>query len=372
MRFAVLLVAPVPPSVELTAPVVLAFAPAEVPVTFIESVQLPPATIVPPVKLTEPLPATAVGVPLQVFDRLLGVATTNPDGSVSVNATPLKAVAPLGLLIVNVKEVVPFRAMVPTPNALLIVGGATTVIVAVLDVAPAPLSVELTVPVVLLLSPAVVPLTSTVTVQVAGLAAIVPADKLTEPEPATAVTLPLQVLTRLFGVPTTRPAGKVSETARPVSPIVFGLLIVNVIVVVPFNGIVAAPNALLIVGGEATVIVAFAVLPVPPFPELTVTLLLFTPDVVPITVATTVQEFPGVAMDAPPSEIVPEPLTAVTDPLQVLVGTGGFTTTIPLGKLSINVMVVSAPGFAAGFVIVKVTVVVPPTGIDDAPNALAI
>lgn len=49
----------------------------------------------------------------------------------------------------------------------------------------------------------------------------------------------------------------------------------------PFNGILAAPNALLIAGGPTTVIEAFDVLPVPPLVELTVTLLFFTPPVVP-------------------------------------------------------------------------------------------
>ena len=102
-----------------------------------------------------------------------------------------------------------------------------------------------------------------------------------------AVTEPLQVLLKPFGVATTRPAGKLSETASPVSPIVFGLLIVNVIDVVPLSGIVPAPNALLIVGGEATVNDASDVLPVPPFPELTVTLLFLTPEVVPVTFTVT-------------------------------------------------------------------------------------
>ena len=376
VRLAVLLVVPVPPSVDVIALVVLLFVPAVVPVTFTENVQDDPtageAARVPPLKLTLPLPATAVMVPApQVPDRPFGVATTSPADRVSVKATPLSVLAVLGLVTVNDNEVLPFSGMLDVPNTLLTVGGATTVRFAVFDAKPAPLSVELTTPVVLLLTPAVVPCTSTVT-EHEVLAPTVPPDKLTDPPPATAVTEPAQVLTRLTGVPTTRPAGSVSENASPVKPIVFELLIVIVRVVVPFNGIDAAPNALLMVGGDATVIDARAVLPVPPFPELTVTLLFFIPDVVPITVATTVQEFPGVAMDAPPSEIVPDPLTAVTDPLQVLVGTGGFTTTIPAGRLSINVIVVSAPGFAAGFVIVKVTVVVPPTGIDDAPNALAI
>jgi hypothetical protein len=41
----------------------------------------------------------------------------------------------------------------------------------------------------------------------------------------------------------------------------------NVRVVVPFNGIVDAPKAFTIVGGVATVSGAVAVLPVPPFVE---------------------------------------------------------------------------------------------------------
>ena len=60
--------------------------------------------------------------------------------------------------------------------------------------------------------------------------------------------------------------------------------------VAPFSGIVAAPNALLITGGEATVTFAFDVLPVPAFMELTWTLLFLTPPVVPVTFNETVQE----------------------------------------------------------------------------------
>src|SRR5438105_6991051 len=61
---AVLLVAPVPPCVEVTAPVVLLFAPAVVPVTSTENVHDDPATgaavSVPPDRLIVPLPANAV------------------------------------------------------------------------------------------------------------------------------------------------------------------------------------------------------------------------------------------------------------------------------------------------------------------------
>ncbi len=49
----------------------------------------------------------------------------------------------------------------------------------------------------------------------------------------------------------------------------FGFWMVNVSEVVPFNGMLAAPNALVIDGGVATVKLAEAVLPVPPLVEVT-------------------------------------------------------------------------------------------------------
>ena len=66
-------------------------------------------------------------VPPHVFASPFGVATTRPAGSGSVKATPLSAVAALGLVSVNVSVVVPFTAMLAAPNALAIVGGPTTV-----------------------------------------------------------------------------------------------------------------------------------------------------------------------------------------------------------------------------------------------------
>ena len=50
INVAVFDVAPVPPYVEVTAPVVLSKVPAEVAVTVTVSVHVPPATIVPPLK----------------------------------------------------------------------------------------------------------------------------------------------------------------------------------------------------------------------------------------------------------------------------------------------------------------------------------
>ena len=58
----------------------LFFTPEVVPVTLTEIVHEGPGASVAPDKLTEPEPATAVAVPLQVELKPLGVATTRPAG----------------------------------------------------------------------------------------------------------------------------------------------------------------------------------------------------------------------------------------------------------------------------------------------------
>jgi hypothetical protein len=81
---------PVPPSVEVTALVVLFCCPAEVPVTFTENVQDALAASVAPDRLIPFVPCVAVMVPLpQLPVSPFGVETSNPAGNVSLNATPL-------------------------------------------------------------------------------------------------------------------------------------------------------------------------------------------------------------------------------------------------------------------------------------------
>src|SRR5215471_13249554 len=122
--------------------------------------------MLPPVKLMLVLFAAAVTVPPQELVTPGVLATCSPLVSVSLNAIPFSAlVFAAGLVMVNVTVVVPFSEMLAAPNALLIVGGATTFTVAVLLVVPVPPSVELIAPVVLLASPATVPVTLTVSVQ---------------------------------------------------------------------------------------------------------------------------------------------------------------------------------------------------------------
>src|SRR5262249_34194103 len=105
-------VPPVPPCVEVTAAVVLVCAPAPVPVTFAENVQVELEVSDAPVKLTALLPAAAVIVPPPHDPvRPFGVAITKPDGRVSVNPTPESVC--VVLLFCNEKdsEVDPFRGM---------------------------------------------------------------------------------------------------------------------------------------------------------------------------------------------------------------------------------------------------------------------
>jgi len=170
---AVLLPVPVPPLDDVTAPLVLFLTPAVVPTTLTATVQVPLAAIVPPLNESVVSPGFGANVPPQDVDAPGVLATANPAGRLSVNATPVNAVVVFGLVIVNVRVVVPFSGIVAAPKALEIVGGPTTVMVAVLLVAPAPLSFELTAPVVLLSTPAAVPVTVTLIEQFPA-AAIVP------------------------------------------------------------------------------------------------------------------------------------------------------------------------------------------------------
>src|SRR5689334_13422978 len=78
-------VLPVPPSVEVTLPVVLFFAPAVVPVTFKWKLQLLLPGSVPPVRVMTLVPAVAVIVPApQLPTSPLGEVITKPAGSVSL------------------------------------------------------------------------------------------------------------------------------------------------------------------------------------------------------------------------------------------------------------------------------------------------
>ena len=147
------------------------------PSTFTENVHDPEAASVAPDRLITLVACVAVIVPPpQVPLRPLGVATTKPAGSVSLKPTPVNAVPAFGLLIVKLSEAVPDTAILGAPNALMIPGGATTVMLA-FEVLPVPPLLEVTCT-LLFFTPAVVPCTLTETVHEL-LVARVPPDRLT-------------------------------------------------------------------------------------------------------------------------------------------------------------------------------------------------
>lgn len=212
-----LAVLPVPPLVEVTLPVVLVYWPAAAPVTVTENWHWLLTAIVAPVRAM-PVGAVVVKVPPQTVAEAL--ATVSPVGSVSVNATPVKATAfAAGLVIVKVRDVVAFRAMFAGLNTLAIDGGATTLMLAE-AVPPVPPSVEVTLPVVLFCVPAAIPVTFTEKVHDALAASVAPVRLITFVFCVAVIVPPPQLPVRPLGVETTRPAGNVSLKPTPVSVVV--------------------------------------------------------------------------------------------------------------------------------------------------------
>src|SRR5882724_10749606 len=109
-----------------------------------------------------PVGAVVVNVPPQTVGEAF--ATVKPVGNVSVKATPVSGFGfAAGFVIVNVNDVVAFRAIVVGLNTFAIDGGASTLRIAE-AVPPVPPSVELTFPVVLFFVPAAAPVTFTANV----------------------------------------------------------------------------------------------------------------------------------------------------------------------------------------------------------------
>ena len=122
-------VLPVPRLVVVTAPVVLV---KTVPLTEFEvtttvMVQVPPAAIEPPVRLTLPLPAVAVSVPPHVFVAAGVAATVMPAGKVSLMARPAPAVPAVRLTILRVSTLVAPGAIVAGLNDFVTAGARSTV-----------------------------------------------------------------------------------------------------------------------------------------------------------------------------------------------------------------------------------------------------
>src|SRR5258708_9715123 len=132
----------------------------------------------------------------------------------------------------------------------------------------------------------------------------------------------------------------------------------------------AAPKALMSTGGATTETLAFEVLPVPPFVELTVTVLFFVPPVVPVTFSETMQAVPGASV-APARLAEEDPLPAVAVPEHVVLKFAGAETTSPAGKASVKATPASVE-FTFGLLSVKVKLVELLSGTVEAPNAFVI
>src|SRR6266849_4989552 len=365
---AVLLVAPVPPLVELTVPVVLLLVPEVVGVTSTLTAHELLAVIVPPVRLMVVSPGAGANVPPHVLLEPGTAATCRPSGKVSLTATPLKAVPVLGLVMVKVRVEVPPTEVLVGEKALLMLGGATTVTLAI-AVLPVPPLVEVTLPLVLVYCPAVAPVT--VTLNWHWLLVLMPAPDNAIPVGEVVVSVPPQIVAELLA--TVSPVGSVSVNPTPVSATGFvaGLVMVNVRDVVPFRATVEEPNAFAIEGGPSTASVA--VLLVPPAPvsfELTApVVLLFSPTLVPVTFRPTLHD--ALAARLPPLrlKLVLPAVAPVTLPSQVLLALGTAATCNPLGRLSVNETSVRA-SVELGLVMVNVRLVDPLSGIVVAPKAL--
>ena len=173
---------------------------------------------------------------------------------------------------------------------------------------------------------------------------------------------------------TCSPPVSVSLKATPFSATVStdGLVSVKVRVVVPPGRIVAARNALLMVGGATTARPAEAVEPVPPCVEVMTPVVLFlAPAVVPVT-STPKLSVPFAARLAPDNVITLVPCVAVSvPPPTVPVRFLGVEITRPAGSVSLKPIPLSAVVVLV-FWMVKVRWVFPFSGMLLTKNALAI
>jgi len=202
---------------------------------------VPASAMVPPEKVRVVSPEFGAKVPPQLVLAPGVEATAKPEGRESVKLTPVSWFAALGLVMVNVSVVVPPGEMFAAPKALLIDGGDRTVTLAD-AVLPVPPSFEVTLPVVLFFTPAVVAVMLTETMQV-PLAATVPPEKVKVVSPALGANVPHGALA-FGGVATCRPAGNASVKPIPVSAVPeFELVKVNANVAVPFSGMVVIGTA---------------------------------------------------------------------------------------------------------------------------------
>ena len=233
--------------------------------------------------------------------------------------------------------------------------------------------VELTVPVVLGYVPEEAEVTLTEMAQPLPVA-IVPPLSVRLVSPGFGENVPPHVFVAFVGEATWRLAGNGSVTAKPVCAWVLntGLPNVKVRVEAALTAMLVGLKTLEIVGGSTTVKFAEAVLLVPLLVVVTVPVVFvfgFVPAEVAVMVAETAQ-FPEAGIVPPVKLMEVAFAVAVNVPPQVLVAFGVPATVMPVGNVSVTAAPVAGSVF--GLVRVRVTVVVPPTGMLVAVKALEI
>jgi hypothetical protein len=368
-------VRPVPPLVEVTAPLVFSLEPSVTDITETLTVHVPETGMAPPENEIEVAFATGanVGLPQLEVVAFVGEATFTPVGKVSLKATPVRTTEfCAGLVRVNVRVLAALISTVEGLKDLLMVGGEATDRVALAEL-PVPSSVEVTALVVLGFDPPVVAVMLTDAVQVL-LAAMVPPLKVRVVAPANGakVGAPQPDLTTLGVADTCRPAGRLSVNETFVrAALALGLMMVNVRVVVPLTVIASGEKDLLIARPVVTNRVAEAVLPVPPLVEVTDPLVFsLSPLVVGVTLTLTTQ--------VPPAEMVPLVNVSVVAfaagekvgvPHPEVLTFGVAATFNPAGRESLKAIPVSAMEFSGGLVMVNVSLLTPLMGTVTGRNA---
>ncbi len=211
---------PLPPLPETTAVEVLSLMPTVCARIFTLTTQSRPAATVAPekVRLVSAATGLKVGNP-QFVDSADGLAATcRPMGRLSVKPTPVRAMleSVFGLEMVKVNVGLASSLTESGLKTLLMTGGATTTMLAVLETIPVPPSVEVITEVVLSLEPLLVPYTRTLTVQVefAGMLPLLNV-RLVAPEAGPKLGVPQPEVLAVGVVQTAKPDGRASVNATP-------------------------------------------------------------------------------------------------------------------------------------------------------------
>jgi hypothetical protein len=202
--------------------------------TSTDTVQLPPAATVArsgkkELKDTELPPAVAETVPPQVFETLSGLATSSPEGKLSLNDSWLAAEEFAVLSMVKVRVLRPPKATALGKKLLEKPGRSAATVRSALAGPLEPLS-HVRFDVVFVCVPTVELVTLTViTQELEG--ARSPASKVIDEPPLAAVTEPTHPVEAFAGEAIVTPAGRLSVNARPRAPVEVEFVMMNCSVV---------------------------------------------------------------------------------------------------------------------------------------------